>query len=201
MQLREGLSVSDNQQSVPQAADVVDSLQVDDLVRDLASQLESVVRNAQQPCLIGIQRRGDAVAHRLGAVLREGAGIDLPIGTLDITLYRDDFDSLTRTPVVGQTDIPFAVDDRTVILVDDVLYTGRTIRAALDEILEFGRAARIILVVLVDRGWRELPIAADFPGCVLATEYADVVQVRVTEVDGHDEIRFIPAGEHDRHDG
>lgn len=189
--------MTDKYRTIPRAADVVDSLNVDDLIAELVQRLTPVIRNAQNPCLIGIQRRGDALASRLGAMLSDDLGIDLPIGTLDITLYRDDFDSLTRTPVVGQTDIPFTIDDRTIILVDDVLYTGRTIRAALDEILEFGRAGRIILAVLVDRGWRELPIAADFAGCTLSTEYLDVVQVRVAEIDGHDEIRFIPSGEHD----
>jgi pyrimidine operon attenuation protein / uracil phosphoribosyltransferase len=189
--------VTEEYGQISRAEDVVASLKVDDLVSDLARKLAPVLRNAPNPCLIGIQRRGDALANRLGETLSNDLGLDLPIGTLDITLYRDDFDSLTRTPVVGQTDIPFTIDDRTIVLVDDVLYTGRTIRAALDEILEFGRAGRVILAVLVDRGWRELPIAADFSGCTLATEYADVVQVRVAEIDGHDEIRFLAAGEHD----
>lgn len=179
------------------AAEVVSSLTVDALVHDLAQRLAPLVREVPNPCLIGIRRRGDVLARRICELLNRELEIDLPLGTLDITLYRDDFDSLTRTPVVGQTDIPFAIDDRTIILVDDVLYTGRTIRAAMDEILEFGRAGRVILAVLVDRGWRELPIAADFAGQVLTTEYADVVQVRVSEIDGQDEIRFIPAGERD----
>lgn len=171
-----------------------DTLDIDRLIAHLADQLTPVLREAHQPCLIGIQRRGDILARRLGALLDERLNIDLPIGALDITLYRDDFDSLTRTPVVGQTDIPFTIDDRTVILVDDVLYTGRTIRAALEEILEFGRAGRILLVALIDRGWRELPIAPDYAGAVLETEQEDSVQVLVQEIDGRDAITHSEAG-------
>jgi pyrimidine operon attenuation protein / uracil phosphoribosyltransferase len=165
-----------------------DHLDIQALIIALAEQLKPVVREAHEPCLIGIQRRGDILARRLGAVLNERLDMELPIGALDITLYRDDFDSLTRTPVVGQTDIPFTIDDRTVFLVDDVLYTGRTIRAALDEILEFGRARRILLVTLIDRGWRELPIAPDYVGAVLETGQSDTVQVLVDEIDGQDAI-------------
>ncbi len=170
---------------------------IDALVATLADQLEPVLREAHEPCLIGIQRRGDLLARRLGAILAPRLDTELPIGALDITLYRDDFDSLTRTPVVGQTDIPFTIDDRTVILVDDVLYTGRTIRAALDEILEFGRARRVLLVALIDRGWRELPIAPDYVGAVLETGQDDSVQVLLTEIDGEDTITHITAGEQD----
>jgi pyrimidine operon attenuation protein / uracil phosphoribosyltransferase len=176
-----------------------DNLDVNELIDTLAQQLEPVLREASNPCLIGIQRRGDILARRLGTRLKERLGTEIPIGTLDITLYRDDFDSLTQTPVVGKTDIPFAVDGRTIILVDDVLYTGRTIRAALDEILEFGRAGRIMLVALADRGWRELPIAADFVGCVLETRQEDTVHVFLEEVDGRDAIAHV-SGEERNHD-
>jgi pyrimidine operon attenuation protein / uracil phosphoribosyltransferase len=162
---------------------------VDELVERLVEQIASALADEPDPCVIGIRRRGDSLAQRLGERLRSRLDIDLPLASLDITLYRDDFDSLSETPVVGQTEIAFPLGGRTVVLVDDVLFTGRTVRAALDEILEFGRPARVLLAVLVDRGWRELPIAADFVGLRLETARRDNVQVLLEEVDGHDEIR------------
>jgi pyrimidine operon attenuation protein/uracil phosphoribosyltransferase len=126
---------------------------------------------------MGIAR---GLARRLGRAV--------PLGSIDITLYRDDFDSLAEELTIGATDLPFALDRRTVILVDDVLYTGRTIRAALAVLLDLGRPARIVLVVLIDRGWRELPIAADLVGLTLATAHDDDVQVLLAETDGQDRV-------------
>ncbi|HET9014387.1 MAG TPA: bifunctional pyr operon transcriptional regulator/uracil phosphoribosyltransferase PyrR [Thermomicrobiaceae bacterium] len=139
-------------------------------------------------CVIGIRRRGDELARRLNRMLGDRLGRTPDCGTLDITLYRDDFDSLSEQPVVGATDIPFPLDGRTVVLVDDVLFTGRTIRAALDEILELGRPSRVVLVVLVDRGWRELPIEAALVGRRLETARADDVQVLLEGSDGVDRV-------------
>lgn len=139
-------------------------------------------------CLIGIRRRGDELAQRLSRTLAERLGRELPCGTLDITLYRDDFDSLSEQPVVGATDISFPLDGRIVVLIDDVLFTGRTIRAALDEILELGRPSRVVLVVLVDRGWRELPIEAALVGRRLETSRNDDVQVLLMGSDGVDRV-------------
>ncbi|HET8625887.1 MAG TPA: bifunctional pyr operon transcriptional regulator/uracil phosphoribosyltransferase PyrR [Thermomicrobiales bacterium] len=144
---------------------------------------------ADDLCLVGIKRRGDVLARRLQASLAVRLGRELPLGSLDITLYRDDFDSLAEEPVVGTTEIPFALDRRTVILVDDVLFTGRTVRAALDELLNLGRPARVALVVLIDRGWRELPIAADLAGLTVATARDDDVAVALAETD--DEERAV----------
>lgn len=137
-------------------------------------------------CLVGIKRRGDVLAQRLGAALAARLGRELPLGSLDISLYRDDFDSLSEALTIGATDIPFALDGRTVILVDDVLFTGRTVRAALDELHDLGRPERIVLVVLIDRGWHELPIRADLAGLTLDTARDANVQVVLTETDGQD---------------
>ena len=141
-------------------------------------------------CVIGIRRRGDELARRLNRMLGDRLGRTLDCGTLDITLYRDDFDSLSEQPVVGATEISFPLDGRTVVLVDDVLFTGRTIRAALDEILELGRPSRVVLVVLVDRGWRELPIEAALVGPRLETSRDDDVQVLLEGSDGVDRVEL-----------
>ena len=142
--------------------------------------------------LVGIRRRGVPLARRLADLIKEIEGTRVPLGILDITLYRDDLmrHSIGAQPVVGQTNITFSIDDKRILLVDDVLYTGRTIRAALDALLEFGRPKSIQLVVLVDRGHRELPIKADYVGKNLPTSLSQSVQVRVTEVDGTDEVEI-----------
>ena len=146
-------------------------------------------------CLVGIKRRGDVLARRLQALLAARLGRALPLGSLDITLYRDDFDSLSEELTVGATQIPFALDRRTVVLVDDVLFTGRTVRAALDELLDLGRPARIVLAVLIDRGWRELPIAPDLVALTLETAPDDDVQVALVETDGRDAVTLRRAGD------
>ena len=140
--------------------------------------------------IVGVRRRGVPLARRLARSLREISGHDVPTGALDITLYRDD---LMRTPVAPQplvrrTEIPFSIDARKILLVDDVLYTGRTTRAALDALIDFGRPKAIQLIVLVDRGHRELPIKADYVGKNLPTAPEQSVQVKVQEVDGTDEV-------------
>jgi pyrimidine operon attenuation protein / uracil phosphoribosyltransferase len=131
--------------------------------------------------IVGIRRGGVHLAGRLRAQLGALLGKEPPVGTVDIALYRDDLDAKGAVPVVGPTDVRFKVDGKTILLVDDVLYTGRTVRAALDELVDFGRPRRVWLLVLVDRGGRELPIAADFVGTRLAVADADDVQVRLVE--------------------
>ncbi len=145
-------------------------------------------------CLVGIKRRGDVLARRIAEGLARRLGRAVPLGSIDITLYRDDFDSLTEELTIGATDLPFALDRRTVILVDDVLFTGRTVRAALAVLLDLGRPARIVLVALIDRGWRELPIAADLVGLTLATTHDDDVQVLLAETDGQDRVALRRGG-------
>jgi pyrimidine operon attenuation protein/uracil phosphoribosyltransferase len=140
--------------------------------------------------LIGIRARGVPIAARLAAQLRALTGTDVPTGALDITLYRDDLmrHAVGPQPVIRRTEINFSIDDRLILLVDDVLYTGRTIRAALDALIDFGRPRAIQLVVLVDRGHRELPIRADYVGRNIPTSRQQSVQVRLTEIDGRDEV-------------
>jgi len=147
-------------------------------------------RGLDEIALVGIRRRGVPLARRIAKTLREINGDDVPTGALDITLYRDDLmrHPVGPQPVVRRTEIPFSIDDRKILLVDDVLYTGRTIRAALDALIDFGRPRAIQLIVLVDRGHRELPIKADYVGKNLPTSLKQSVQVRLEEIDGTDEV-------------
>jgi len=138
--------------------------------------------------LVGIQRRGVPIARRLADAIREHEGATLPVGALDITFYRDDLSMLAQQPVVKGTDLPFDVTGTTVVLVDDVLYTGRTIRAAMDALMEFGRPQAIRLAVLVDRGHRELPIRADHVGKNVPTSREELVRVRIEEIDAEDAV-------------
>ena len=137
--------------------------------------------------LVGIQRRGVPLAHRIAASIRDNEGAQLPVGALDIEFYRDDA-RLGHAPLVKGTDLPFDIDGTTVVLVDDVLYTGRTVRAAMDALREFGRPQAVRLAVLVDRGHRELPIRADHVGKNVPTSREEFVRVRVREVDGEDAV-------------
>jgi pyrimidine operon attenuation protein/uracil phosphoribosyltransferase len=149
-------------------------------------------RGDERLALIGIRTRGVPLAKRLAATIRSINQLDVPTGALDITLYRDDLmrHAIGAQPVVRSTDIPFSIDDRRILLVDDVLYTGRTIRAALDALIEFGRPKAIQLIVLVDRGHRELPIKADYVGKNLPTSDSQSVQVHLQEIDGRDEVEI-----------
>jgi len=139
--------------------------------------------------LVGIRSRGIHLAQRIQRALAEIEGsANIPLGVVDITLYRDDLDRGLQNPIVQGTDIPFPVDNRRILLVDDVLFTGRTIRAAMDALVDFGRPQSIQLAVLVDRGHRELPIRADYVGKNLPTSLREQVQVRLAEADGVDEV-------------
>jgi pyrimidine operon attenuation protein/uracil phosphoribosyltransferase len=146
--------------------------------------------------LIGIQRRGVPLARRIAASILEHEGADIPVGALDITFYRDDLSMVAQQPVVKGTELPTAIDGRTIVLVDDVLYTGRTIRAAMDALVDFGRPQAIRLAVLVDRGHRELPIRADHVGKNVPTSREEIVRVHLEEIDGEDAVeieRLVPA--------
>jgi pyrimidine operon attenuation protein/uracil phosphoribosyltransferase len=138
--------------------------------------------------LVGIQRRGVPLARRIADSIDENEGVRIPVGALDITFYRDDLSLVAQQPVVKGTDLPFDLNGSTVVLVDDVLYTGRTIRAAMDALVDFGRPRAIRLAVLVDRGHRELPIRADHIGKNVPTSREEVVKVRVAEIDGEDGV-------------
>ncbi len=140
--------------------------------------------------LVGIQRRGVPLAGRIAAAIEEHEGATLPTGALDITFYRDDLSLVAQQPIVKGTAIPVDLNEKTVVLVDDVLYTGRTIRAAMDALVDFGRPRAIRLAVLVDRGHRELPIRADHVGKNVPTSRDELVKVHVDETDGEDAVRI-----------
>jgi pyrimidine operon attenuation protein / uracil phosphoribosyltransferase len=140
--------------------------------------------------LIGIQRRGVPLAHRIAGAIREHEGTVVPVGALDITFYRDDLSLVAQQPIVKGTQIPFDLNGATVVLVDDVLYTGRTIRSAMDALIDFGRPQAIRLAVLVDRGHRELPIRADHVGKNVPTSREELVQVQLVEIDGVDGVEI-----------
>ena len=140
--------------------------------------------------LIGIQRRGVPLARRIAAAILENEGAEVPVGALDITFYRDDLSLVAQQPVVKGTELPTGIDGRTVVLVDDVLYTGRTIRAAMDALVDFGRPQAIRLAVLVDRGHRELPIRADHVGKNVPTSREELVKVHLEETDGEDGVEI-----------
>jgi pyrimidine operon attenuation protein/uracil phosphoribosyltransferase len=156
----------------------------------IAHEIAERNRGVDAVALVGVRTRGVHLARRLARSLRQITGHDVPTGALDITLYRDDLmrHAVGPQPLVRSTDIPFSIDDRTILLVDDVLYTGRTTRAALDALIDFGRPRGIQLIVLVDRGHRELPIKADYVGKNLPTSPEESVQVRLEETDSRDEV-------------
>jgi len=170
-------------------------MDADRMARTLARIAHEIVersRGIEELALVGIRSRGVPLARRLARGIRDINQHDVPTGALDITLYRDDLmrHAIAAQPVIKRTEIPFSIDDRRILLVDDVLYTGRTIRAALDALIEFGRPKSIQLVVLVDRGHRELPIKADYVGKNVPTSLTQSVHVRLTEIDGRDEVEI-----------
>jgi pyrimidine operon attenuation protein/uracil phosphoribosyltransferase len=169
---------------------VMDADRVSRSITRIAHEIVERNRGVDNLALIGIRARGVPIATRLAAALRTLTAAEVPIGALDITLYRDDLmrHTVGPQPVMRTTDIPFSLDDRLILLVDDVLYTGRTIRAALDALIDFGRPRAIQLVALVDRGHRELPIRADYVGRNIPTAQTQSVQVRLVEIDGRDEV-------------
>ena len=148
-------------------------------------------KGAKELCLIGIRNRGAYLARRLSGCMEKIDKEIVAVGILDITLYRDDLTLIAAQPVVHKTEIGFDINDKNVVLVDDVLYTGRTIRAALDALIDFGRPKSIQLAVLVDRGHRELPIRADYVGKNIPTSQNETVEVRLEETDGKDEVVII----------
>jgi len=169
---------------------VMDANRVSRSLTRIAHEILERNRTIEDIALVGIRARGVPIAARLAAELKTIAGVDVPTGALDITLYRDDLmgHSAGTQPIIRSTDIQFSIDDRVILLVDDVLYTGRTTRAAFDALIDFGRPRSIQLVALVDRGHRELPIRADYVGRNIPTSREQTVQVRLVEIDGRDEV-------------
>ena len=158
------------------------------LLEGLADAIADRDRDAPGLALVGVKRRGVPLAERLARLLAARGRPDIPVGAIDITLYRDDLQLVAEAPIVRGTEMNFDINGRVVVLVDDVIYTGRTTRAALSELLDYGRPAAIRLAVLVDRGNRELPIAPDFTGRVIATGPRDLVDICVAEIDGEDAV-------------
>jgi len=138
--------------------------------------------------MVGIRRRGGPLAERIAQKIKEIEGVEIPVGVLDITLYRDDLTTLASQPMVHRTEVPFDVTGKVIVLTDDVLYTGRTVRAALDALIDLGRPKCIQLAVLIDRGHRELPIKADYVGKNVPTSRKEIITVRMKEIDGKDEV-------------
>lgn len=167
---------------------IMDSETMARTISRIAHEILERNKGAKELRIIGIRTRGIHIARRIADKIEELEGIKPPLGTLDITLYRDDFRRRSDMPKVQKTEISFSVEDKNVILVDDVLYTGRTTRAAIDAIMDYGRPASIQLVVLVDRGHRELPIQADYVGIKVMTLKNENVEVHLKETDGVDEV-------------
>jgi len=138
--------------------------------------------------LIGIQRRGVPMAHRIAGILEQIEGINPDVGILDITFYRDDLSMLSSHPVVNGTDIPFNINGKTVVLIDDVLFTGRTVRAAIEAVFDMGRPAAIQLAIMIDRGHRQLPFRADYVGKNIPTSNSEAIHVELKEIDGQDRV-------------
>ena len=165
---------------------ILDDSDIDRILKRITHRILEVHKGTKDLILIGIQTRGVHIARRIRENIRAIEGVDVPTANVDITLYRDDWTRINTQPIVQSTDIPFSLDDKQVVLVDDVLYTGRTTRAAMDAIIDFGRPKRIELAVLVDRGHRELPIQADYVGKVVSTRKEETVNVLMKEQDGED---------------
>lgn len=170
---------------------IVNKNDMNRIITRLAHEILEKNRGTDSLVLIGLRTRGAFLAERISRKIHEIEGIEVPTGFLDVTLYRDDFRTRLKQPSVEVTNIPFAVDDQNVVLIDDVLYTGRTIRSALDALMDFGRPARIYLAVLVDRGHRELPIKADFVGKNIPTSIGEEVKVEMQEIDKDDNIYLV----------
>jgi pyrimidine operon attenuation protein/uracil phosphoribosyltransferase len=174
---------------------VMDSRAFQSTLDRLASEIGERTRGLEgKLALVGIRTRGVPLARRLAQRIESRTGTRPSIGALDITLYRDDLTTVGAQPIVRKTELPFALDDSWVVLVDDVLFTGRTVRAAITALIDFGRPRMIELLVMVDRGWRELPIQADYVGKALETTREHTVQVLLEEEDGRDEVVLVDNG-------
>lgn len=183
---------------MPPGSCQLDAAQMDATLDRMAEAVAARLGPDEPLAVLGIRSRGLPLAERLGPRLSVLAKRPVPMGALDITLYRDDLTEKAGAPIVRPTEIPFTLKERTVVLVDDVLFTGRTIRAALDALLDHGRPRKVLLAVLVDRGGRELPIQADVAGATLQVAWGERVAVKVKEIDGEDGVyvEAIAGGSH-----
>ena len=178
--------------SLREKAEIVDADGLRRIITRIAHEIVERNKGVDDLVLVGIRRRGVPLANRIGEKIKEFEGRAPAEGCLDITLYRDDLSTVANHPVVGTTEIPVDINGKVAVLIDDVLYTGRTVRAAMDALIDFGRPRAIQLIVLVDRGHRELPIKADYVGKNIPTSSSQNVQVHLTEIDGHDEVEVLP---------
>src|SRR6266498_433450 len=177
--------------SRPERTTILDARALSRALQRMAVEVLELAHGTGDLVLIGIQRRGVELAERIAKLIEKDEGVTVPRGALDITLYRDDLETVGPRPVVGTTRLPGDLTGKHAVIVDDVLYTGRTVRAALDELADFGRPKRISLCVLVDRGGRELPIQADVVGKMVKTGPDERVDVQVEELDGRDQVDVI----------
>lgn len=175
---------------------ILDAADLERCLTRLAHEVVERNRTVERMAFVGIRTRGVPLARRLQRLVNEITGVEPPLGILDISLYRDDLSHVASSPVVGRTEIDFALDDRVVVLVDDVLYTGRTTRAALDALVEFGRPRRIQLAVVIDRGHREYPIRADYVGKNVPTSGEEIVHVRLRDTDTREEVVIAYGNQH-----
>lgn len=172
--------------------ELMDAAAIASVVDDMAEQIvTSEGFDAENIVLVGIRRRGVPLARRIATAVCDKCGVEPPLGELDITLYRDDLSQKAEQPVIGVSDIPFDIDGKTLVLVDDVFYTGRTVRAALTALTDYGRPRVVWLATLIDRGWRELPIRPDIVGQVVETTAVQVVEVRLSELDGEERVALM----------
>jgi pyrimidine operon attenuation protein / uracil phosphoribosyltransferase len=165
--------------------------EIDRTLQRLAHEIVEKSGGTSNLALIGIRRRGVPLAKRIAQAMRGIDGVDVPVGTLDITLYRDDLSKVAAQPVLQSSDIPFAVDDKDLVVVDDVLYTGRTIRAAMNGLFDLGRPQRVSLCVLIDRGHREMPIESQYTGRFVQTSATEIIEVRLREIDNEERVVLV----------
>jgi pyrimidine operon attenuation protein / uracil phosphoribosyltransferase len=177
--------------SVVEKKQLMSATEIDRTLQRLAHEIVEKSGGTANLALIGIRRRGVPLAQRIAKAMRGIDGVDVPVGTLDITLYRDDLSKVAQHPVLHSSEIPFVVDDKDLIVVDDVLYTGRTIRAAMNGLFDQGRPQRVRLAVLIDRGHRELPIEASFVGRHVQTSSNEIIEVRLSEVDNQERVMLV----------
>ena len=183
------MTMTKNMKSPLRIRETINASKINDAIQALTNHITTNFSNPKEEiALVGVQTRGVIIAHRIAELLKKEKQLDIPVGAIDITLYRDDVATSGIQPIVGETVLDFGVDDKRIILIDDVLFTGRTVRAALDELMDFGRPQSISLLVLVDRGHRELPIEAAFAAIKIATKRSESVNLLLNESDGKEEI-------------
>jgi len=167
---------------------LADGERVRRMIHRIAAEIVEKNKGTGNLIITGIRSRGVPIAERIVGYIRETEGEEVPLGILDITLYRDDLTTIAPQPVVKPSSLPNSIDGKVIVLVDDVLYTGRTVRAALDALVDFGRPKAVQLAVLIDRGHRELPVHGDYIGQVVPTDRSEVIKVKLKETDGEDEV-------------